>query len=107
MSKRPPRIFGTSEIAIAKAESGVGFRFPPSYRKWLLENNGRALEGLGERPFPVFDDRDPRSTWDSIARNFANGWARWRENFEGEPVAERFPALLPFADTGGGDCYCF
>jgi len=51
------------------------------------------------------DDRDPRTTWDSIDRRFCEGWAGWLANFEDED--RDFTDLLPFADYGTGDYYCF
>jgi hypothetical protein len=51
MSSKHPRVFGTTEEAIAKAESALGRRFPPSFRAWLLQNNGHSIEGV--TIFPV------------------------------------------------------
>jgi hypothetical protein len=38
-------------------------------------------------------------------RNFRGGWQDWLANFEGESLS--FDHLLPFADFGTGDYYCF
>jgi hypothetical protein len=103
MSGKPPRVFGTTDSAIAKSEAALGRTFPPSFCRWLLENNGRSIEGV--TIFPVMDERDPRMTWDSIDRRFRNGWAAWLSNFEDEQLD--FSHLLPFADFGTGDYYCF
>ena len=103
MSSKRPRIFGTTEDAIAKAESALSRRFPPSFRAWLLQNNGKSIEGV--TIFPVMDERDPRMTWDSIDRQFRVGWAGWLANSEDEQ--RDFTHLLPFADYGTGDYYCF
>ena len=103
MSNKRPRVFGTTEGAIAKAESALNRRFPPSFRAWLLQNNGHAIEGV--TIFPVMDERDPRMTWDSIDRHFRQNWTAWLENFEDED--RNFTHLLPFADYGTGDFYCF
>ena len=103
MSSKRPRVFGTTVDAIAKAESALDRTFPPSFREWLLQNNGHGIEGV--TIFPVLDQRDPRMTWDSIDRRFREGWAQWLGNFADE---ERdFTHLLPFADYGTGDYYCF
>ena len=103
MSGKRPRVFGTTEDAIAKVETAFGRVFPPSFREWLLLNNGRSIGGV--TIFPVMDQRDPRMTWDSIDRRFREGWAGWLANFADE---ERdFTHLLPFADYGTGDYYCF
>nr|BFD40200.1 hypothetical protein FFPRI1PSEUD_16990 [Pseudomonas sp. FFPRI_1] len=67
---------------------------------WLLEHNGRALGGL--EVFPVFDARDPRKPWESIVRHFQQGW---QDSFCG--IALDFSSLLPFAQFGTGDYYCF
>lgn len=106
MSGKTPRIIGTTEEAIAKAEVEIGFRFPPSFRLWLIENNGLGIDGI-DSVYPVFDERDPRKTWDSIVRHFNETWAGWIEVFEeyGEPFDSSH--LLPFAEVGNGDCYCF
>ena len=107
MSGRTPRVIGTTEKAIVKAEEEIGFRFPPSFRAWLLENNGLHLDGV-DSIYPVYDERDPRKTWDSIVRNYKEaGWAQWIDNFEGYDEPFNFDHLLPFAEVGNGDCYCF
>lgn len=101
-SKRP-RIFGTSVEAIEQAEDSLGRSLPSSLREWLLQNNGRGVGGV--TIFPVLDPRDPRMTWNSIDRRFHEEWAGARANFADE---ERdFDHLLPFADFGVGDYYCF
>ena len=84
----------------------MGFQFPPSFRAWLIKNNGLQLEGI-DSIYPVYDERDSRKTWDSIARNYHEGWAQWIENFEGYGEPFDFSQLLPFAEVGNGDCYCF
>jgi len=53
MSGKCPRVFGTTEDAITKAEAALGRVFPPSFRAWLLQNNGRNIEGV--TIFPVMD----------------------------------------------------
>ena len=107
MSRKRPRVIGTTQEAISKAEKEIGFRFPPSFRSWLLENNGLHLEGV-DSIYPVFDERDPSMTWDSIVRNYKEaGWAQWIDNFEGYGEPFNFDHLLPFAEVGNGDCYCF
>jgi hypothetical protein len=103
MSSKRPRVFGTSDDTIAKAEVALSRRFPPSFRAWLMENNGRGIEGV--TIFPVMDSRDARMTWDSIDRRYREGWREWLSNFEGEQ--RDFKHLLPFADYGTGDYYCF
>jgi hypothetical protein len=55
--------------------------------------------------FTVADDRDPQTTLESIEREYAQGWKSWLENFEDE--GRSFDHLLPFADFGTGDYYCF
>lgn len=101
MSKHP-RVIGTSDSAISKAESELGFLFPDTFRAWLLENNGKSIEDI--TIFPVFDERDPRKTWDSIARNYNSNWRSWLDNFERE---HDFSKLLPFGEFGTGDYICF
>src|SRR5687768_1747067 len=103
MSKKHPRVIGTTEDAIIRAETVLGRRFPPSFRSWLLQNNGLGLESVSI--FPVMDDRDPRKTWHSIDREFREGWFSTVENVQGNP--EDFSHLLPFGDFGTGDYYCF
>jgi cell wall assembly regulator SMI1 len=82
MSSERPRFLGTTEDAITKAETALGRAFPPSFRAWLLQNNGRDIEGV--TIFPVMDQRDPRKTWNSIDRQFREGWSRWLANFADE-----------------------
>ncbi len=106
MSEKRPRVFGTTEQAISTAEYAINFHFPPSFRSWLLENNGLHLEGV-DSIYPIYDERDPRKTWDSIVRNYKEGWAQWIDNFEGYGEPFNFNHLLPFAEVGNGDCYCF
>ncbi len=62
---------------------------------------------LRESIYPVFDERDPRKTWDSIARNYRERWAQWIDNFEGYGEPFNFDYLLPFAEVGNGNYYCF
>ncbi len=97
------RVIGTTEEAIKNEEAILKRQFPGTFKRWLLENNGLGIEGV--HIYPVRDERDIRKTWESIAHNFNNGWARWLENFEEEDV--EFSHLLPFADYGTGDYYCF
>ena len=103
MSSKRPRVFGTTDEAVAKAEAALGRKFPPTFRTWLIQNNGHAIKGV--TVFPVMDQRDPRMTWNSIDRRFREGWARWLDNFADEQ--RDFTHLLPFADYGTGDYYCF
>ena len=102
MNNKRPRVFGTTENAIARAEASLGRTFPPSFRSWLVRNNGRGIKDI--TIFPVMDQRDPRTTWDSIDRRVREGWADWLANFEDEH--RDFTHLLPFANYGTGDYYC-
>ena len=103
MAGKHARIIGTTTDAIKKAEKELGFSFPPSYQQWLLANNGLGVEGVNI--FPVLDERDVRKTSDSIVREYRVNWLAWLENFEGEEIG--FEHLLPFADFGACDYYCF
>lgn len=107
MSRRTPKVFGTTEGAIRRAEMTLGRTLPPSFRQWLLANNGHGLRGQADDVtiFPVVDDRDLPTTWDSIVRQYKENWASWLENFEGDD--RDFGHLLPFAEFGSGDYYCF
>lgn len=97
------RVIGTTEDAIAREEAALNRVLPESFRCWLIENNGLDVEGV--HIYPIKDERDIRKTWESIYHNYTNGWAAWLENFDDE---ERdFAHLLPFADYGTGDYYCF
>lgn len=102
MSSKHPRVIGTTIEAIEKAEQELGFLFSPSYREWLIANNGKSIEDI--RIFPIFDDRDPRKTWDSIVRNYNENWLAWLENFDQDTD---FSTLLPFGEFGTGDYFCF
>ncbi len=55
--------------------------------------------------FPVRDDRDLRKTWNSIVREYNENWQKWLENFEEGEIKTDY--LLPFANFGTGDFYCF
>ena len=96
------RVIGTTNEALVRAEEELGRALPPSFREWLLLNNGLGIYGV--HIYPVLDDRDPRKTWDSIVRNFQVGWEDWLENLDNREDVE---SLLPFADFGTGDYYCF
>ncbi len=98
-----PRTIGTTEESIAAAEAGLGRRLPPDFRAWLIEHNGTGIDYV--HIYPVRDERDPRKTWESIVHNFKNGWQQWLANFDEEDRS--FEHLLPFADFGSGDYYCF
>ncbi|MBU9189668.1 SMI1/KNR4 family protein [Burkholderia gladioli] len=97
------RVIGTTVAAINAAETELARTLPKSFSEWLLNNNGKALGALVV--FPVFDARDPRKTWESIVRHFKGDWQGWRDNFSGSAVD--FSQLLPFAEFGTGDYYCF
>lgn len=97
------RVIGTTLDAIASAEQALNRTLPASFSQWLLVNNGRSLGGLVI--FPVFDSRAPSKTWDSIVRNYTAGWKAWLETFTHLPA--HLAQLLPFAEFGTGDYYCF
>jgi cell wall assembly regulator SMI1 len=99
----PPRVIGTTEAAIATAESEVGRRFPPSFRRWLALNNSKGLDAV--RVFPVLDERDKRKTWDSISRQHKI-WQSYCTDTHPDG-AHGLQHLLPFAEFGTGDYYCF
>lgn len=95
------RIIGTVEEALAIEESLLGRKLPRSFRNWLLENNGL---DIGEvHIYPVRDERDTRKTWESLSYNLQNEWADWLKHFKQAIYAH----LLPFADAGTDDYYCF
>ena len=102
MNKRR-RIIGTTPSCIKDAEKQLGFVFPPSFRAWLLENNGMHLNSVSI--FPVFDPRDPRKTADSIVREYTGNWQGWLRDVIID--ADEFTFLLPFGSFGTGDYYCF
>lgn len=102
MSGRTPRIIGTTKSCIAETEHRIGRSFPPSFRGWVLENNGVSIDVV--TLFPIFDPRDPRKTWDSIVRNYEGNWKEWLEN-----VADwEFDSsgLLPIGTYMNGDFCC-
>lgn len=77
MSKK--RIIGTTAAAIKDAEFQLKMRLPESFAEWLLLNNGRSLGALVI--FPVYDSRDPRTTWESIVKIYEGSWPDWLDNF--------------------------
>ncbi|APA69358.1 SMI1/KNR4 family protein [Janthinobacterium sp. 1_2014MBL_MicDiv] len=94
---------GTTPAAIAAAEQALGRTLPASYVQWLLANNGRALGALCV--FPVYDAANARKTWESIERHYRADWREWLEMVGGN--ASDADSLLPFAQFGTGDYYCF
>ena len=99
MSKN--KSIGTTPDAITAAEQALGRGLPASYVQWLLVNNGRALGALSI--FPVYDAANARKTWESIERHYRTDWQEWLENTDDGDAA----SLLPFAQFGTGDYYCF
>ena len=100
VSKKHPRVIGATPEAISRAEQVLGRSLPLSFRAWLLRHNGQwGINAI--KVFPVLDDRDQRSTWDSIVRNYEQNW---RQSSSGHPATVQ---LLPFAEFGTGDYYCF
>ena len=97
------RQIGTTDDAIIRAEAGLKRTLPSDFRKWLLAHNGIGIGYV--HIYPVMDDRDPRMTWDSIVHNYENSWRGWLANFDMDK--SNWDHLLPFADFGSGDCYCF
>lgn len=101
MSKK--RVIGTTTAALQIAETELGRKLPKSFSDWLVLNNGKSIGAL--TIFPVYDTRDPRKTWESIVRIFNGSWQSWLENFSDTTLD--FAQLLPFAEFGTGDYYCF
>ncbi len=102
MSGRTERVIGTTEESVIAAEQELKRRFPPSYRDWVLKNNGKNIEVVDL--FPVFDPRDPRKTRDSIVQNYQGNWQDWLGN-----VAEwgfDSSMLLPIGTYSNGDYCC-
>jgi hypothetical protein len=87
------------------AEQTLGCPLPPSFRIWLEESNGTWLESV--RIFPIYDARDPRTTWDSITRYYNNGqWVADRYEWLANKLVNS--QLLPFAEPDGtADVYYF
>jgi cell wall assembly regulator SMI1 len=96
------RVIGATDAAISKAETELGFQFPRTFREWLKQNNSRSIEDV--TIFPVFDERDPRKTWDSIVRNYTSNWKSWLENYGPEYDSAH---LLLLGEFGTGDYFCF
>ena len=97
------RIIGTTQEAISDAENDLKMTFPLSFRNWLLSNNGSNLQDF--TMYPVMDHRDKRKTWDSIVRRYREDWLSWISHFPKK--REELMNLLPFADCGTGDFFCF
>jgi cell wall assembly regulator SMI1 len=102
MSGRGPRVIGTTEDCVADAERELGRTLPPTFRNWVLENNGVGIEIVNL--FPVFDPRDPRKTWDSIVRNYQGNWQDWLKNVADWGFDSSM--LLPIGSYGNGDFCC-
>lgn len=103
---------GDSELQTAAAQLG---RVPDSFRELYRICNG--TEGVGL--FPSHDD------WDDMAyelldlEGVVNNWKIWKELLESGDFADLKPesatgiaaewwhvGWIPFADNGGGDCFC-
>jgi len=97
------RVIGTTIEAIQTEESKLEKKLSPSFSDWLIAHNGTNVEGI--HIYPVLDPRDKRMTWESLYHNLVNGWAEWLEVHEDSGY--EFDHLLPFADFGTGDYYCF
>jgi hypothetical protein len=97
------RIVGTVEEAIEIEEAALNRVLPDSFKSWLLDNNGTDLDWL--HIYPIRDERDTRKTWQSLSYNFEHEWAECRKKFY--QADQIFSHLLPFADFGTGDFYCF
>jgi len=103
MSSKMHRTIGTSEDAVHIAEQELNRKLPKSFVEWIIENNGRSVNDI--IIFPVFDSRDPKTTWDSIVRNYNHSWPEWQDTFADTDLD--FSNLLPFGEFGTGDYYCF
>jgi len=95
------RITGTVKEALAIEESLLGRKLPRSFSDWLLENNGLDIEEV--HIYPARDERDTRKTWESLSCLLRNDWTESLLKFN----QAIYPHLLPFADFGTGDYYCF
>jgi hypothetical protein len=89
------------EEALEIEESLLGRKLPRSFCDWLLENNGLDIGAV--HIYPVRDERDTRKTWESLSYLLHNEWAESLTNFN----RTIYSHLLPFADFGTGDFYCF
>ena len=94
-------IIGTVEATISIEEAELGRKLPDSFRLWLLEINGSNLADL--HIYSVRDERDTRKTWNSLAHYLHGEWASQLKKFDHAIFAH----LLPFADYGLEDHYCF
>lgn len=97
------RTIGTTIACVEDAERDLGIKFSPSFRLWLIENNGLSIESVSI--FPVFDSRDPRKTADSIVHEYRTNWLDWLSTVTDRP--SDLDHLLPFSSFGTGDYYCF
>ena len=95
------KVFGTQPANLDEAERQLGFRFTPSFRAWLLENNGCSAEGI--EVFPVADERRPWDKWNTIVQQYADG--HWFPDAL-EDDENDYSRLLPFAQPLEG-WYCF
>ena len=90
---------GATEEQLLAAEETIG-RLPSALRELLSASNG--LEGDVFKLLPLFDERDAKTTWDSIER--ANDPAVSRFLDRDQSLLARF---IVFADIGGGRCALF
>lgn len=97
------RVIGTTADNIKEAEKQLNKKLPTDFVEWLINNNGKDIDGI--TIFPIFDSRDARKTWNSIVKNYQGSWKEWIENFS--DLGKDFSSLLPFAEFGTGDYYCF
>ena len=95
------RITGTVEEALPIEESLLGRKLLRSFCDWLLENNGLDIDEV--HIYPVRDERATRKIWESLSYLLNNDWVECLARIKGTIYAH----LLPFADFGTGDFYCF
>jgi hypothetical protein len=106
MNRKRLKIIGTNPVAISETETDLGFRFSPSFREWIIENNGAQIAGI-HKIYPVFDRFRPVATGISLNSFYREGWLQWVAVIADSGGPSDFGHLLPFGEAANGDCYCF
>ena len=101
---------------ISLIEKTLGIKFPKAYVDFITKHNGACLENDAFEFFNQNVNKPSESSlsFDDITDMLGHIWVLSSQSteFKNDPDPHRgyhyFPEkLVPFGDTGGGDCICF